>query len=184
MGVLELGDSYHESANNVVSIPGRDLGVLEPSHRCRCTAPDHVSIPGRDLGVLEPTQSFYLQSELTRFNPWKGFGGFGNISNQVYKMGNLKFQSLEGIWGFWNQFEQKQEIHKRLVSIPGRDLGVLERDRDYDRALFWSGFNPWKGFGGFGTAGFVPRNSQFWRFQSLEGIWGFWNDALQSCRDW
>ena len=38
------------------------------------------------------------------------------------------------------------------VSIPGRDLGVLER------------------------GAFLEASSGF-QFQSLEGIWGFWNHA-------
>ena len=61
-----------------------------------------VSIPGRDLGVLE------------RLIVYHG-------------LGSGKFQSLEGIWGFWNILTKNIYSEQFEVSIPGRDLGVLER---------------------------------------------------------
>ena len=95
------------------------------------------------------------------------------------------FQSLEGIWGFWNPsvFVGYRRIF--YVSIPGRDLGVLERDIWLSISQ-WSCFNPWKGFGGFGTFVLPYIVRRVIEFQSLEGIWGFWNavrDALRQITD-
>ena len=41
------------------------------------------------------------------------------------------------------------------VSIPGRDLGVLEHHSQNRRIDLNFCFNPWKGFGGFGTVGIL-----------------------------
>ena len=38
----------------------------------------------------------------------------------------IPFQSLEGIWGFWNFPLDRSLSSWYSVSIPGRDLGVLE----------------------------------------------------------
>ena len=77
------------------------MGVLELWKGFASHLPARVSIPGRDLGVLERSG---LRPE-TRL--------------QV-------FQSLEGIWGFWNLKEDEFRLKDYEVSIPGRDLGVLE----------------------------------------------------------
>ena len=110
-----------------VSIPGRDLGVLEPGGGSSIDSAARVSIPGRDLGVLE-------HSEPSR-----------------YTFQSFLFQSLEGIWGFWNILLVDRHSWWILVSIPGRDLGVLEPQWNFPAAEEMEGFNPWKGFGGFGT---------------------------------
>ena len=113
------------------------------------------------MGVLEPTQD---KSDRVRVRS--------------------KFQSLEGIWGFWNakswthaNYDRQVSIPGRdlgvlepsqlaaeslfcLVSIPGRDLGVLEHQRVSALGLEFESFNPWKGFGGFGTS---DRCSHIWR---------------------
>ena len=90
---------------------------------------------------------------MERFNPWKGFGGFGTTKAILSLEQNLMFQSLEGIWGFWNLHlpVQVSAVARHCVSIPGRDLGVLEQ-RVHLRSIAFSA-----------------------KFQSLEGIWGFWN---------
>ena len=55
------------------------------------------------MGVLEHRDVELSEQVILGFNPWKGFGGFGTTSNS-------------------------RKIHgERGVSIPGRDLGVLER---------------------------------------------------------
>ena len=102
------------------------MGVLERNLITRAFSGIRVSIPGRDLGVLERPAVIAG----SRRSPM--------------------FQSLEGIWGFWNV---RFPAHHRTVSR----------------------FNPWKGFGGFGTAVLPDPPSVVDSFQSLEGIWGFWN---------
>ena len=62
----------------MVSIPGRDLGVLELLTKNIYSEQFEVSIPGRDLGVLE------------------------RVLIAAGQVPPSKFQSLEGIWGFWN----------------------------------------------------------------------------------
>ncbi len=60
------------------------------------------------------------------FNPWKGFGGFGTRAAGTCPLSQPEFQSLEGIWGFWNSRSSNDKSIRFSVSIPGRDLGVLE----------------------------------------------------------
>ena len=60
-----------------VSIPVRVLGVLELLSAGADYREWTVSIPVRVLGVLEPTRQKRNRLKLARFNPCKGFGGFG-----------------------------------------------------------------------------------------------------------
>ncbi len=173
MGVLEQFSFKKSARLHLVSIPGRDLGVLE-LNRSTETRPVAGFNPWKGFGGFGTPCCCSPFSGHVGFNPWKGFGGFGTGENCLLQSSQSRFQSLEGIWGFWN-------------------------DIRYARAIDLQGFNPWKGFGGFGTPerrseatiadvsipgrdlGVLERHKKAVteepadRFQSLEGIWGFWN---------
>ncbi len=139
-----------------------------------------VSIPGRDLGVLEQTHHLVRLSQ-SRFQSLEGIWGFWNQGRSPSVKPRSRFQSLEGIWGFWNDCDYPGEVTplpEDRVSIPGRDLGVLEQADSRRNATGCHRFNPWKGFGGFGTFLRCAEGGAFPPFQSLEGIWGFWNRLL------
>ena len=112
-----------------------------------------VSIPGRDLGVLELFDAVESGS-YSKFQSLEGIWGFWNLPSSSISHSQPLFQSLEGIWGFWNlrPSARSSSWGRLLVSIPGRDLGVLELHPTYKAEEIIKCFNPWKGFGGFGTS--------------------------------
>ena len=133
-----------------------------------------VSIPGRDLGVLEHPGESRLALFWLCFNPWKGFGGFGTGIVRGSLIVSFCFNPWKGFGGFGTTdvyFHDDEDG----VSIPGRDLGVLELRSRRVPLTERRSFNPWKGFGGFGTRSGCGGRVNSCGFQSLEGIWGFWN---------
>ena len=131
-----------------------------------------VSIPQRDIGILEPRCS-YPQCNSNRFNPSKGYRHFGttqasaviafilfqslkgisafwNRSLVTLPPGCPLFQSLKGISAFWNLSSKVVSVSCASVSIPQRDISILER--------------------------FLEKLARLVSlFQSLKGISAFWN---------
>ncbi len=87
-----------------------------------------------------------------RFQSLEGIFGFFNKSVAFGGLGKILFQSLEGIFGFFNQIHGKR-IPMQGVSIPRRDFWVFQH---HTKA--------------------IRRKSQ--KFQSLEGIFGFFNSPV------
>ena len=79
------------------------------------------------MGVLERPRNAIGNPIEPRFNPWKGFGGFGTLEGRNGRSMNSRFNPWKGFGGF----------------------GTL--NVTYFRVSTFKGFNPWKGFGGFGT---------------------------------
>ena len=88
------------------------------------------------------------QDNFQRFNPCKGFGGFGTKTQLI-------------------------NANTRLVSIPVRVLGVLEPGSLSTKAEYSGSFNPCKGFGGFGTPKSNSKNIQRSSFNPCKGFGGF-----------
>ena len=134
----------------IVSIPGRDLGVLEqPQLKTEPSRADPFqSLEGiwgfwnNPLKLLKRTihrfqslegiwgfwnfVSLSLLPTSTVFQSLEGIWGFWNPAVIAGSRRSPMFQSLEGIWGFWNRTGLTRKVMSSSVSIPGRDLGVLE----------------------------------------------------------
>ena len=148
-----------------------------------------VSIPVRVLGVLEPVE-VNLVIVMVRFNPCKGFGGFGTEQEQLIVsksfvsipvrvlgvlelsinfVANLKLHvSIPvRVLGVLERPKSRRDGCIALVSIPVRVLGVLERRRSDRTSTPNRCFNPCKGFGGFGTSIAMLCCAIWLLFQSL-----------------
>ena len=130
--------------------------------------------PWKGFGGFGTALSMALKGSNQSFNPWKGFGGFGTPRDAHGRWASAGFNPWKGFGGFGTPIQSGSRSYS-VVSIPGRDLGVLELNRVDRVARYSSCFNPWKGFGGFGTSQAICGLPQMIKFQSLEGIWGFWN---------
>ena len=59
------------------------------------------------------------------FNPWKGFGGFGTMfAPPCLRVSSVSIPGRD--LGVLEPMSAITEFKSTLVSIPGRDLGVLE----------------------------------------------------------
>ena len=116
------------SLYTLVSIPQRDIGILERPKVPTNVAPKEFQSLKRDIGILELKNSRARHLGIV-FQSLKGISAFWNIeSSQVYAT-TITFQSLKGISAFWNKLVHLQEKAQQcivLVSIPQRDIGILE----------------------------------------------------------
>ncbi|PPT09980.1 hypothetical protein CKA32_000676 [Geitlerinema sp. FC II] len=66
-----------------------------------------------------------------KFQSLEGIFGFFNLLVHLRGLAVLQFQSLEGIFGFFNAMVQFQDkLIGELVSIPRRDFWVFQLDID------------------------------------------------------
>ena len=86
------------------------------------------------------------------FNPSKGYRHFGTSRKKAGAEAPAKFQSLKGISAFWNLFPISAVSPLVSVSIPQRDIGILELFSNPSVSRI-SRFNPSKGYRHFGTNG-------------------------------